>query len=79
MERYDVEELILDMADIVHENRFMRQEITRLKKVEEEYHQSVLDRFRASEEAGYNLLKTALVSSKIAINNMDEAEKFANM
>lgn len=79
MERYDVEELILDMADIVHENRFMRQEITRLKKVEEEYHQSVLDRFRASEEASYNLLKTALVSSKIAINNMDEAEKFANM
>ena len=38
MERYDIEELVLGLADIVRENRYLRQENTRLREVEKEYH-----------------------------------------
>lgn len=79
MDRYNIEEMILDMADMVHENRAMRQEIIRLRKVETEYYQSVADRVKASEEASYNMLKVALVSSSMAINKIEDAEQYANM
>lgn len=49
MERYDIEELVLGLADIVRENRYLRRENTRLRKVEKEYHQSIIDRCRESE------------------------------
>lgn len=47
----NVEEVILTMADIVRENKMLRAENKRLLKVESEYHQSIQDRCRASEEA----------------------------
>lgn len=34
MESYDIEELVLGLADIVRENRYLRQENTRLREVE---------------------------------------------
>ena len=46
MERYDIEELVLGFADIVRENRYLRQENARLRKIEKEYHQSIIDRCR---------------------------------
>lgn len=51
MGRYDIEELVLGLADIVRENRYLRQENTRLREVEKEYHQSIIDRCRESEQA----------------------------
>ena len=34
MERYEVEDIILTMADIVRENRYLRKENDRLSKME---------------------------------------------
>lgn len=50
MESYDIEELVLGLADIVRENRYLRQENTRLREVEKEYHQSIIDRCRELDE-----------------------------
>ena len=60
MERYDIEELVLGLADIVRENRYLRQENTRLREVEKEYRQSIIDRCRESEQASLNMFKAAL-------------------
>jgi len=64
------EEIILTMANIVMENRKLREEVTRLRKVEEEYHQDIIDRCRASEQASLNMLNAALVG--IAIGKDDK-------
>ena len=37
LDRYDIEEIILGMADIVHENRVLRQELKRAKEYEKKY------------------------------------------
>ena len=37
MDRYDIEEIILGMADIVQENRVLRQELKRAKEFENKY------------------------------------------
>lgn len=61
MDRYNIEELVLGLADIIQENRYLREENARLQKVEKEYHQSIVDRCRESEDASLNMLKTACV------------------
>lgn len=43
MDRYDIEEIILGMADIVHENRVLRAELKRAKEFEKKY-DDLLDR-----------------------------------
>lgn len=60
-ERYEVENIILTMADIVRENHYLRKENERLKKVEEEYRNFVFETARASEQASRNMLNAALV------------------
>lgn len=37
LDRYDIEEIILGMADIVHENRVLRKELKRAKEYEKKY------------------------------------------
>lgn len=61
MYNYDVEEIILSMADMVRENRILRAENERLQGIEDKYYQSINDRCRASEESSLNMLKAALV------------------
>jgi len=61
MTDYDVENIILTMADIVIENRILRAENQRLREVEEDYHKSIFDKCRASEKASQNMLKAALI------------------
>lgn len=61
MERYEVEEIILTMADIVRENSYLRKENDRLSKVEEEYRNSIFERAKESEQASKNMLNAALV------------------
>ena len=70
MTDYDVENIILTMADMVRENRILRAENQRLQKVEEEYNKSVFDRCRASEEASQNMLKAALIGITKGKDNM---------
>lgn len=58
--RYKVEELILTMADIVVENRQLRQEVKRLREVEKEYHNHIMEEYRAGEEAVRNIIRMPL-------------------
>lgn len=51
MSRYETEELLLSMANIVVENRQLRQEVKRLSEVEKEYHDYVMEQCRKSERA----------------------------
>lgn len=59
--RYEVENIILTMADIVRENRYLRKENERLEKVEEEHRNFIFEIARASEQASRNMLNAALV------------------
>lgn len=61
MERYEVEDIILTMADIVRENRYLRKENDRLSKIEKEYKNSIFERAKESEQASRNMLNAALV------------------
>lgn len=65
MERWQIEELILGMADIVMENRELRYENARLMKIEKEYHESIFEKARLSEQASRNMLNAALVGIEI--------------
>lgn len=69
MDNYDAEELILSMSEIVYENRALRQEVVRLRKIEKDYHQSINDRCRASEDASRNMLRAAIVGIDIGKSN----------
>lgn len=60
MNRYEAEELILSMADIVVENRQLRQEVKRLSKVEKEYHDYVMEQCRESEKAVRDIIRIPL-------------------
>lgn len=73
MERYDIEELVLGLADIVRENRYLRQENSKLREVEKEYHQSIIDRCRKSEQASLNMFKAACVGIAQGKNDMELA------
>ena len=57
------------------QNRKLRQEVVRLRKVEEEYHKSIADRCRASEEASRNMLKVALVGIATGKNDLELAKE----
>ena len=61
MDRYDIEELVLGLADIVQENRYLRKENARLQKVEMDYRKSIEDRCRESEQASLNMFRAACV------------------
>lgn len=60
MNRYEAEEMILAMADIVVENRQLRQEIKRLKEVEKEYHDYIMEECRKSEQAVRDIIRMPL-------------------
>lgn len=73
MNRYDIEKLVLELADIVQENRYLRQENARLLKIEKEYHQSIIDRCNKSDQASLNMLKAACVGIAQGKNDMELA------
>lgn len=60
MNRYEAEELILTMADIVVENRQLRQEVKRLREVEKEYHDYIMEEYRAGEQAFRDIIRIPL-------------------
>ncbi len=60
MNRYEAEELILSMANIVVENRQLRQEVKRLSKVEKEYYNYINEQCRESEQAVMDIIRIPL-------------------
>ena len=60
MNRYEAEDLILTMADIVVENRQLREEVKRLSEVEKEYHDYIKKEYRASEQAFRDIIRIPL-------------------
>ncbi len=60
MNRYDVEEMILTMADIVMENRQLRKEVNRLREVEKEFHDYIMEECRESEQAFRDMIRIPL-------------------
>lgn len=58
--RYEIEEMILAMTDIVVENRMLREEVTELRKIRDEYYKSINERYVASEEANRKIMSIAL-------------------
>ena len=47
--RIEVEDMIIEMANIVRENRYLRKENERLKQIEEDYHKVAYERMKDSE------------------------------
>ncbi len=71
------ESIILEMANIVMENRRLREEVVRLRKVEEEYHQYVQDRYRASEQTSQNVLKAVLTGIALGEGDTKSAREIS--
>lgn len=58
--KYEAEDLILAIADVVVENRQLRQEIKRLREVEKEYHDYIMEEYRAGEETVRDIIRIPL-------------------
>ena len=75
MDKYDIEELVLGLADIVQENRYLRKENARLQKIEIDYRKSIADRCRESEQASLNMLRAVCAGIAQGKDNMELAEE----
>ena len=73
MNRYEAEDLILTMADIVVENRQLRQEVKRLREVEKEYHDYIMKEYRAGEQAFRDIIRIPI--ENICRINVDKIRK----
>lgn len=58
--RYEVEEMILTMADIVMEKRVLREEVKELREVRDEYYEYLSRRASESEEVTRKMIGVAL-------------------
>mgnify|MGYP004511253283 CR=1 FL=1 len=69
MDRYTIEEIVLSLADIVQENRYLREENKRLHKIEKEYYEYLDERFKASEQASLNMYNALCAGYSVAKEN----------
>ncbi len=60
MNRFEAENLILTMADIVVENRQLREEVNRLQEVEKEFHDYIIEEYRAGKKAYRDIIRIPL-------------------
>ncbi len=60
MNRYEAENLILTMADIVVENRQLREEVKRLQEVEKEFHDYINKQYREGEKVYRDIIRIPL-------------------
>ena len=74
MDRYTTEEMILTMADIVMENRYLRKEVARLQKVEKEYYHAINKAAREGEKACRDIIRTPLNNILMIVEaNMEDS------
>ena len=67
MDRWELEELILGMADIVYENRRLRRELNEALEYKQKYHDLIDRNFKQTQESSANLLK-AIMEGAFATN-----------
>ncbi|MEF9983746.1 MAG: hypothetical protein RR806_07465 [Oscillospiraceae bacterium] len=61
--RYNTEEMVLEMADLVRESRYLRKENERLKNIETQYRELIHQRMVDSEEHSKAMLEMAFIIS----------------
>lgn len=69
MNRYEAEDLILTMADIVMENRQLREEVKRLSAIEKEYYDYINEQSRESEKAVGDIIRTPIKNICVMMEN----------
>lgn len=57
---WEIEEIILGMADIVRECRYLRQENAELREFKEKYYEEVNQRYQDAQMHSANLLELAI-------------------
>lgn len=63
MTRFDIEEIILSMADIVYENRELRHELKKAQEYEKMYHDLLEQNLQNAKESSANLLSAILMGA----------------
>lgn len=63
LDRHDIEDIILGMADIVMENRDLRAEISRMHRIQRQRDEYIRDTIKSSQEADRNFLKMIMEHS----------------
>ena len=58
--RFEVEEMILGMADIVYENRRLRRELNEALEYKQKYHDLIDKNFKEAQEGSAALLKAIM-------------------
>lgn len=58
---WEIEDMILGMAEIVMECRQLRQEVAELKEFKDKYYEEVNQRFKDSQMHSVNMLRLAMV------------------
>lgn len=58
--RWQAEELILGMADIVYENRRLKRELNEALEYKQKYHDLIDRNFKQAQESSANLLKAIM-------------------
>lgn len=58
--RWEAEEMILGMADIVYENRRLRRELDEALEYKQKYHDLIDRNFKQAQESSANLLKAIM-------------------
>ena len=60
LEREDIEDIILGMADIVRENRYLRYELEKAREYEKRYRELLAEGVREANETTAMMLKACL-------------------
>ena len=61
--RWQAEELILGMADIVYENRRLKRELDEALEYKQKYHDLIDRNFKQAQESSANLLKAIMAGA----------------
>ena len=62
-DRYDIEDIILGMAEIVRENHALRAELEKMREYKQKYYDLVNENLRSAEESNRMLLKACLMGA----------------
>ena len=63
MDRFDIEEIILGMADIVYENRKLHRELEEAKEYKKKYNDLLESNLQNAKESSANLLSAILMGA----------------